>query len=137
MSKFTNFSMSTEKGLRGNIGKITTVAKKNGEVFKDVMLFLVPNGDVNQDEKSSQIVNVHFPQAAFPVLEQYGLQDYVRIHFDRIDLAKGISKKTGEEVLYISVKANDIELLKKAELKETSAPEAEKAKSGWGKKQVA
>lgn len=117
MTNFTNYSLSVEKGLRGNIGKMRAVAKSNGESFVDMMLFLVPNGNVNQYDKLSQIVNVHFPIEKLQELKQYSLSDYVRIHFDRIDLAKGIHKGTGVEVLYVTAKANRIELLKKAEQK--------------------
>ena len=132
MSNFTNYSLSVEKGLRGNIGKMAVVEKKDGSAFMDVMLFLVANGDNNRDAQS-QIVNVHFPQEAFEELKSYGVSDYVRVYFDRIDLAKGISKQSGQEALYISVKATGIEMLKKAEKKESSQPEQQQEKS-WGKK---
>ncbi len=139
MSNFTNFSLSFEKGLRANIGK-KTVRTKNDNTDMDVMLFLVANGDVKTDRQFSQIINAYFPQKAFEDLKDYGVGDYVRVHFDRFDLAKGISSK-GEEVSYISVKANNIELLKKAEKKEAPEPKQQSEKEGlenkkqaWGNK---
>lgn len=137
MSKFTNFSLSVDKGFRGNIGSIADFTKSNGDVIKRVMLYLVPNGEVNQDEQSSQIVNVDFPQEAFEDLAQYSVGDYIRVYYSRIDFAKGISKKTGQEVLYITAKANGVNLLKKAEKKEASKPQVQRVSSGWHRQQTA
>ena len=133
MSNFTNYSLSVEKGLRGNIGKIAVSEKKDGKSFMDVMIFLVANGD-NNDDTQSQVVNAHFPEEAFEELKNFAVSDYVRVHFDRIDLAKGVNKQSGKEALYISVKASGIEMLKKAEKKEKTKPAAQLEKKAWGKK---
>lgn len=125
MNNFTYFSLSAEKGLRGNIGKIREIKTRNG-AYMDVMLFLTANGEASTDDRLIQIVNVHFPEEAFEELKQYKVGDYVRVHFDRIDLTKGIDNKTDEAKLYISAKANNIELLKKAEKKEASSSENKK-----------
>jgi hypothetical protein len=128
--------LSVEKGLRGNIGKIAVAEKKDGKTFMDVMLFLVPNGDNNEDTQS-QVVNAHFPEEAFDELKNYDVSDYVRVYFDRIDLAKGINKQSGKEALYISVKASGIEMLKKADKKvkkEKTKLELQQEKKPWGKK---
>lgn len=131
MSNYTNYSLSVEKGALGNIGKMTVVERKDHESYMDVMLFLVANGDDTKSDKSEQIVNVHFPTEAFEELKQYGVGDYIRIHFDRIDLAKGVNK-AGEASLYISAKANNITLIRKAEKKVSDEPKQSK-KSSWGK----
>lgn len=136
MRNFTNYSLSVEKGLRGNIGKIAVTKKKDGTTFMDVMLFLVANGD-NNDDTQYQVVNAHFPEEAFDELKNYDVRDYVRVYFDRIDLAKDVNKKLGKEALYISVKASGIEMLKKAkkkEKKEATKPIAQPEKKAWGKK---
>lgn len=123
LTKSTHFSLSVEKGLRGNIGKMREIKTRNG-AYLDMMLFLVANSDAPTDDRLVQIVNAHFPQEAIEVLNKdYEVSDYVRVHFDRIDLTKGIDDKTGEEKLYISAKANGIELLKRTEKKEVSLPE--------------
>ncbi len=116
----TYFSLSVEKGLRGNIGKMSLVETQHSDAIMNVMLFLVANNGSITDDRLHQIVNVHFPKEAFETLKNYAIGDYVRIHFDRIDLSKGIDPQVGEEKLSISVKANNIELLKKSEKKETS-----------------
>ena len=125
MNAVTYFTLSVEKGIRGNIGRKPEFVEKNGDSFVDVMLFLIPNGDKN-NEQFSQIVNVHFPKEALKELREFGQGDYVRIKFDRIDLAKSISKKTEVEMLYITVKANSIELIRKAPEKEAKTPVQEK-----------
>jgi hypothetical protein len=120
MRNKTYFSLSVEKGLRGNIGKMSLVETSSGDTYMNVMLFLVANNGSITDDRLHQIVNVHFPQAAFETLKTYTIGDYVRICFDRVDLSKGIDTQVGEEKLSISVKANNIELLKKSEKKEAS-----------------
>jgi hypothetical protein len=134
MSNFTHFSLSTEKGLRGNIGKITRKEGKNGDVYMDMMIFLAADGDTKSDDQSSQIVNALFPQEAFEALKGYDLNDYVRVHFSRVNFSKGISKKTDAEVLYVSANAEAIELLHKAEKKETKTSDKQQEQKGWSKK---
>lgn len=130
MSNFVNYSMSVVKGLRGNIGKMSLSKKKDGTPFMDMMVFLVANGDNNM----SQVVNVHFPEEAFEELKNFDVSDYVRVYFDRIDLAKGINKQSGKEALYITVKASGINMLKKAQKKAAIQPEIQPEKKAWGKK---
>jgi hypothetical protein len=124
MRNKTYFSLSVEKGLRGNIGKMSLVETKDNDAYMNVMLFLVANNGSITDDRLHQIVNVHFPKEAFETLKGYDIGDYVRIHFDRIDLSKGIDTQVGEEKLSIAVKANNIELLKKSEKKETNTRNA-------------
>lgn len=124
MRNKTYFSLSVEKGLRGNIGKMSLVESQNGDATMNVMLFLVANNGSITDDRLHQIVNVHFPKEAFEALKAYTIGDYVRIHFDRIDLSKGIDVQVGEEKLSISVKANNIELLKKSDRKEINKRDA-------------
>lgn len=108
MTNVTSFySLSVEKGLRGNIGKMTVVKKKDGTSFMNVLVFLTANGDGGK-EVFSQAVNAHFTEEVFNELKKYGVSDYVRIYFNRVDLAKG------KELLHISVKASRIEMLKKS-----------------------
>ncbi len=102
------YSLSVEKGLRGNIGKITLVKKKDGTPFMNVLIFLVANGDGNGNGLS-QAVNAYFSEETFNELKEYDVRDYVRIYFNRVDLAKG------QDSLHISVKAFSIEMLKKSE----------------------
>ena len=125
MSQFTYFTLNVGKGIRGNLGKAPFFRNKSGDSYADVMLFLLPNGD-NNTNPLKQIVNVHFPKEAWKELQEFGQGDYVQIGFDRIDLAKGISKKTRGEMLYITVKANSIQLVRKAPEKEAKAPVKEK-----------
>ncbi len=122
MSTFTNFILSVEKGLCGNIGKITHLHSKDSTPFVDVMLFLTATNmnEVNADKQpTTQIVHAYFSQMPFIGADQYKVGDFVRVHFERIDLSKGISDLSGKEVMSIRVKANAIELLRKASKKIT------------------
>lgn len=113
MQSFTYFTLSVEKGIRGNIGKLPIFKGEGDKVYADMMLFLVPNGNEPGDQHT-QIVNVHFQKALFEGLKAFNLGDYIQIGFDRIDISKGISEKTNELVTYIAVKANSIKLVRKA-----------------------
>ncbi len=125
MSQFTYFTLSVEKGIRGNLGKAPIFRNHSGDAYADVMLFLVPNGE-KKPNQFSQIVNVHFHlnrnKEVFYQLREFGQGDYVQIGFDRIDLTKGINEKSGQEILYVTVKANSIKLLRKADKKEVLMP---------------
>jgi len=128
LTNVTYFSMSIEKGLRGNIGKIKEV-KRNDVITKEVMLFLTANGDADFEDRLAQIVNVSFPKEAFETLEAYDMGDYVRIHFERINLTKGTDKETEEERLFISVIPRSIELLKKGKQKKSPSSFQSKSRS--------
>lgn len=125
MSQFTYFTLSVEKGIRGNLGKAPLFRNKSSDSYADVMLFLLPNGD-NNTNPLKQIVNVHFHRSrnkeVFYQLREFGQGDFVQIGFDRIDLTKGINEKSRQEILYVTVKANSIKLLRKADKKEISTP---------------
>ena len=113
MSQFNYFSLSVEKGLRGNIGKLPEFKKQQGKHYADMMLFLLPNGNASY-QKSSHIVNVHFPCEMFLKIRTLAVGDYVRIYFDRIDLSKSVSREGQGEMLSLVVKANSIEIIREA-----------------------
>lgn len=116
MTNVTSFySLGVEKDLRGNIGKMTVVEKKDGASFMNVLIFLTANGDGSK-EVFSQAVNAHFTEEAFNELKKYDVSDYVRVYFNRVDLAKS------KESLHISVKASGIEMLKKSGKNENPKP---------------
>jgi hypothetical protein len=112
MSDFTYFSLSVDKGLRGNIGKISEIKKHLGETYVDMMVFLLPNGN-SKTENVSHIVNIHFPCEMFLKLRDFFVGDYVRVNFDRIDFSKNTNPRAKDEKnLYIIVKATSIELIR-------------------------
>ena len=113
MKNTTYFTLSVEKGIRGNIGKAPVFRGEGDKEYADMMIFLVPNG-AEPHNQASQIVNVHFPQALFEELKAFGPGDYIQAGFDRIDLAKVMIEEGSEPVLYVSVKATSIKLLRKA-----------------------
>ena len=128
MSTFNYFSLSVDHGLRGNIGKLPVFKTYQGEPHHaEMMLFLIPNGDQSsQDEKSAQIVNVHFPVEMFVKVRELRVGDYVRIHFERVDLSKGMNHKTGKEESYIIVKAIRVELIRPAIRRSAQQPTTSK-----------
>lgn len=110
--EFTYFTLSVEKGLRGNIGKAPVFkTRKNGEEYADVMVFLTPNGNTKAHQ-TTQIVNVHFPKAAFTKLQEFKVGDYIRVGFDRIDVIKA-TNEASDHGLHLTVKATRIELLRR------------------------
>ena len=128
LTNVTYFSMSVEKGLRGNIGRIKEV-ERHDVITKEMMLFLTANGDADFEDRLSQIVNVSFPEEAFETLESYEVGDYIRIHFERINLTKGTDQETEEEKLFISVVPSNIELLKKGQPKKSHSSFQSKSRS--------
>ena len=113
MKNNTYFTLSVEKGIRGNIGKAPAFRGEGDKGYADVMVFLVANGS-EPHHQASQIVNVHFPKALFEELKAFGPGDYIQAGFDRIDLTKVMNGEGSEPMLYISVKATSIKLLRKA-----------------------
>lgn len=121
MSHFTHFFLSAEKGFCANIGKITHLRKEDGTPYVDAVLYLaVANQDTHTDNKpSSQIIHAYFSQMPFIGDDKYCVGDFVRVQFEHIQLSKGISQRTGNEVVSIRVKANTLQLIQRAHEKKT------------------
>jgi len=121
--------MSLEKGLLANVGKVPIFKPgQNTEGYVDLMLFLLPNGASVPGQQASQIVNAHFPSTCFDVLkEKIGRGDYVRVKFHRLGFSKPhpVVGQSNNVVNYLTVKATDIEVLRKA--KERTPAISEKA----------
>lgn len=116
MSNFTHFFLSAEKGFCANIGKITHLRKEDGTPYTDVVLYLAAaNKDINSDIKpASQTVHAYFSQKPFMGEDKYSVGDFVRVQFEHVQLSKGISQRTGNEVVSIRVKAHKLELIHRA-----------------------
>lgn len=133
MSNFTHFSFNVEKGLFGNIGKMTVKERKDGTSFMDLMIFLPQDGEKG-DDQINQIVNADFPQAAFKRLENFKIGDFVCVKFDRMTIAKGISNKTKQEAQYVSVRAKSIDKIERVETKAEAPQSKQEGNETWGEK---
>ncbi len=118
MSKTTFYSVSPAKGVPARIGKEPVYKGEGDKAYAEVMLYLIPNGD--EENTLPQIVDGHFPKAAFDELKGYGTGDYVRVGFYRFDIKKKKSQKTGHVETYIKFKVNSIKMIRKAPEKKAS-----------------
>lgn len=125
-NKYLNYSLSVDKGLIGNIGKMTVSNKWNGDAYMSVMLFLSSNNEdyLEVPEKSfkPQIINVHFPEEIFAEMEKFAVGDLVRIRFTGIDLSRSIDDGKASAVVSVRVKGKSIEMLRCAMDKKKALP---------------